>query len=140
MEPTRQITTFDWLTTDGYFSGPDGNLDWVVPAEEQAKAAAEGMARIDTLLFGRRTCEIFEKFWPRALEESDEAGAADPHNPGRKSPENRLIAMALNELDWQRQITAHASLRASEARARGDRKVSVRRRPAPLRAQQWRST
>ncbi len=99
MERTRQITTFNWVTADGYFSGPDGNLDWVVPAEEQAKAAAQGMAGIDTFLFGRRTYEIFEKFWPRALQDSDEAGAPDPHHPERKSPENRLIAVALNELE-----------------------------------------
>ena len=33
---------FNWVTADGYFAGPDGNLEWVVPDEAQAKAAAEG--------------------------------------------------------------------------------------------------
>jgi hypothetical protein len=28
---------FSWMTADGYFAAPDGNLDWVVPDEEQAK-------------------------------------------------------------------------------------------------------
>ena len=36
----RRIVMFNWLTADGYFAGPDGNLEWVVPDEEQAKAAA----------------------------------------------------------------------------------------------------
>jgi len=40
----RRIVMFNWLTADGYFAGPDGNLQWVVPDEEQAKAAAEGIS------------------------------------------------------------------------------------------------
>jgi hypothetical protein len=27
----RRIVMFDWMTADGYFAGPDGNLNWVVP-------------------------------------------------------------------------------------------------------------
>jgi len=38
-------------------------LDWVVPDEEQAKAAVDGIPLFDTVLFGRRTYELFEKFW-----------------------------------------------------------------------------
>jgi dihydrofolate reductase len=54
----RRIVMFNWLTTDGYFAGPDGTLDWVVPEEEQAKAAARDIASFDTVLFGRRTYEL----------------------------------------------------------------------------------
>jgi dihydrofolate reductase len=39
----RRIVTFNWVTADGYFAGADGNLDWVVPDEEQAKAASRSM-------------------------------------------------------------------------------------------------
>ena len=48
------------------FSGADGNLDWVVPDKEQAKAAVDGIPLFDTVLFGRRTYELFEKFWKHA--------------------------------------------------------------------------
>src|SRR5262245_31207998 len=50
----RRIVMFNWMTVDGYFAGPDGNLDWVVPDDEQAKAAVEGMPQGDTALLGRR--------------------------------------------------------------------------------------
>jgi hypothetical protein len=36
----RRIVTFNWLTADGYFAGPAGDLDWVVPDEEQARSPA----------------------------------------------------------------------------------------------------
>jgi len=35
---------------------------WVVPDAEQAKAAVDNIPLFDTVLFGRRTYELFEKF------------------------------------------------------------------------------
>ena len=66
MDPARRIVMFNWMTGNGYFSGADGSLDWVVPDEEQTKAAVAGIPLFDTLLFGRRTYELFERFWSRA--------------------------------------------------------------------------
>ena len=80
----RRIVTFNWVTADGYFAGVDGNLDWVVPDEEQAKAAAEGLSG-------------FEGFWRHAV--VDEFGTSpDPHHPKRRSPEHGAIAIALNRM------------------------------------------
>jgi dihydrofolate reductase len=93
----RRIVTFTWVTADGYFAGADGNLDWVVPDEEQARAAAEGISGFDTVIFGRRTYELFEGFWRNAV--VDESGAIpDPHDPGRQSREHGAIAIALNRM------------------------------------------
>jgi dihydrofolate reductase len=91
----RRIVAFDRVTADGYFAGPDGSLDWVVPEPELDKAAAEGLSGTGTILFGRRTYEMFEGFWPHALDDS--ATAADPHAPGRRSPEIRAMAVWINE-------------------------------------------
>jgi dihydrofolate reductase len=78
--------------------GTDGNLDWVVPDDAQAKAAANEIARFDTVLFGRRTYEQFAEFWARALAEDDSATVPDPHHPGRRSREHRIIAVALDTI------------------------------------------
>jgi dihydrofolate reductase len=95
MSAERRILAFDWLTADGYFAAPDGSLSWVVPDDEQAKAAAIGMRAADTVLFGRRTYEIFEGFWRNAL--TDASTAPDPHRPGLRSREHRVIAVWLND-------------------------------------------
>jgi dihydrofolate reductase len=60
----RRIVMFNWITADGYFAGPSGDLDWVVADEEQAKMAANDILGFDTVLFGRRTYEIFEAAAP----------------------------------------------------------------------------
>jgi len=95
MAPARRIVTFNWVTADGYFAGSDGNLRWVVPDDEQAKAAVDDIPRFDTLLFGRVTYELFDGFWRHAVEDS--TTAADPHRPGQRSREHRAIAIWLNE-------------------------------------------
>ena len=92
----RRIVMFNRVTADGYFARPDGNLDWVVPDDEIDKAGAEAVPRFDTVLFGRRTYELFEGFWRHAVDDS--STAPDPHHPGRRSREHRAIALWLNEM------------------------------------------
>src|SRR5256885_2009128 len=94
---TRRIVMFNWVSADGYFAGPDGSLEWVVPDEEQAKAAAKSIPGFDTVLFGRRTYELFEGFWRHAVVD-DSGTVPDPHHPGRRSAEHGAIAIALNRM------------------------------------------
>ena len=95
MESMRRIVMFNRVTADGYFAAPDGNLDWVVPDEEVDNAGAEAIPGFDTILFGRRTYELFEGFWPKALDDS--SAAPDPHDAGRRSPTIRAMALFINE-------------------------------------------
>jgi dihydrofolate reductase len=99
----RRIVLFDRLSADGYFAAPDGNLNWVVPDPELDRsvmaAADRAAARTPgpdpgTILFGRRTYEMFESFWPTALDGA--GGVRDPHGPGRNSPELRGMAIWIN--------------------------------------------
>ena len=78
----RRIVAFDQLSADGYFAAPDGNLNWVVPDPEMAKAAEAGMSQLGAILFGRRTYEMFAQFWPQAAESP---APASPH--GGQTPE-----------------------------------------------------
>jgi len=94
----RRIVIFEWLTADGYFAGQDGSLDWVVPDDAQARAAADDIRRFDTVLFGRRTYEQFAAFWPRVLEDDDSATVPDPHRPGRRSRDHRTVGVALDAM------------------------------------------
>ena len=86
---------FNWVTADGYFAASDGNLDWVIPDPEQVKAAVDAILRFDTILFGRRTYELFTGFWKDAVD--DALTAPDPHHSGRRTREHGAIGMWLNE-------------------------------------------
>jgi len=95
MEPMRRIVAFDRVSADGYFAGPDGSLDWTVPDQEIDKSAAGRLSGTGTILFGRRTYEQFEAFWPHVLDDSPTA--PDPHAALRRSPELRAMAVWINE-------------------------------------------
>jgi dihydrofolate reductase len=85
---------FNRVSADGYFTDANGKLDWVVQDEALNKAAAANLSGPGTMLLGRRTYDMFEAFWPHALDDS--ATAPDPHGPGR-SQEIRAMAVWINE-------------------------------------------
>jgi dihydrofolate reductase len=84
---------FNRVTPEGFFARTDGNLNWTVPDDELDQAAGSGSSSFDTILFGRRTYEMFESFWPHAL---DAPKVTDPHRPGRSSSAMRDMATFIN--------------------------------------------
>ena len=91
----RRIVMFNRVTADGYFADVDGKLDWVVPDDEIDKAAVAAGPRFDAMLFGHRTYQMFESFWPHVLD--DAPTAPDPHRPGRRTEALRAMAKVLDE-------------------------------------------
>ena len=91
----RRIVMFNNVTADGYFASPDGKLDWAAHDEEIGKASASAGPGMDTVLFGRRTYEMFAAFWPHALD--NPVTAPDPHSPAGRSQAMRDYAVFLNE-------------------------------------------
>jgi dihydrofolate reductase len=85
---------FNNVTADGYFAAADGGLQWAVSDDEIAKAGMDRGAASDTILFGRRTYQMFEGFWRHALDDS--TTAPDPHAEGRRSPMLRAMAEWIN--------------------------------------------
>lgn len=82
------------MSADGYFADRDSKLDWTVPDEELDRSAAKSISEdsADTLLFGRKTYEMFAAYWPNALKEAGDGGVEDPHRPGHKSKDIKAIA------------------------------------------------
>ena len=91
---TRRIIVWDRVSADGYYAAPDGNLDWAVPEPELDRAAVGAMNGTGAMLFGRRTYEMFESFWPGVA--ADSPTAPDPHAEGRHSPELSAMARWIN--------------------------------------------
>lgn len=83
----RKLLVFNLVSVDGYFAGPDGNIDWHNVDEEFNQFAVEQTNTFGTIIFGRTTYQIFEDFWPKALK--------DP----KTSQEDRLIAQTIQDAE-----------------------------------------
>jgi dihydrofolate reductase len=70
------ISTFTYVSADGFFAGPDGEIDWFhsVPKDDEfEKHTHRQSGTRNTLLMGRTTYDMMKAFWP-----TDEATKSDP--------------------------------------------------------------
>ncbi len=107
----RKLVVFNRVSADGYFAAENGDLSWAVPDEAIDRSAAEHLVDFDGMLFGRRTYDLFEGFWPNAVKGS--GATEDPHAPGRASKTLHALGSWINqttkylfsntrqELSWQ---------------------------------------
>lgn len=96
----RKVIVFNRVSIDGYYAGPNGDIDWFIHDPEVDKAAHE-MMNPDTILFGKVTYQMFESYWPHV--------AMDPNAPeGARMIANELSQMTkvvfsktLKEVNWE---------------------------------------
>jgi dihydrofolate reductase len=62
----RRIIASEMVTVDGFFSGPNGELDWFVQDEELNRFATDLINAVDTILYGRATYQMMAGYWPHA--------------------------------------------------------------------------
>jgi dihydrofolate reductase len=61
----RSIILSEFVSLDGFYAGPEGDLDWVIADEEHHSYSAALLDSADLLLFGSRTYRIFRDYWPK---------------------------------------------------------------------------
>jgi dihydrofolate reductase len=72
-----KIGVFNHVTVDGFFAGPQGEIDWfkAIGKDDEYERYAHGQSSGgSTLLFGRTTYEMMKSYWPTAA-----AIQNDPH-------------------------------------------------------------
>ena len=62
----RKVILSNEVTLDGFFAGPNGELDWQIVDEESHQYAIDLLSHVDTLLFGRVTYQLMADYWPAA--------------------------------------------------------------------------
>ncbi len=83
----RSIHLFVMLSLDGYFEGPNHDLSWHNVDDEFNKYAIEQLKETGLILFGRRTYQLMEGYWPKAAVDAE------------TSPDDREIARLMNNTE-----------------------------------------
>jgi dihydrofolate reductase len=93
----RRVTVFNFVTLDGFFKGPNGDIRWHRHGAEEGDYAAEGLRSGATLLFGRVTYEMMAGYWPTptAMENAPVVAA------GMNQADKIVFSRTLKKTEWQ---------------------------------------
>ncbi len=92
----RILASFIVTSLDGFYEGPNGEFDWLVPNEEFNDFAIRQLDEADTLGFGRATYEHMAAYWP-----TEQARVNDPAITSRMNTKPKVVfSTALEHAGW----------------------------------------
>lgn len=62
----RKLVLFMHTSLDGFVAGPKGEMNWIRTDEELFDFAGDRINESDLVLYGRKTFEMMEGYWPNA--------------------------------------------------------------------------
>lgn len=98
------ISVFESVSLDGFFAGPNGEIDWfkAVPKDDEYDAYTHGQAKGgSTLLFGRTTYEMMKSFWPTPHGRQADPDMAKVMNESPKVVVSKTLKSVDEEPNWK---------------------------------------
>lgn len=92
-----KLSVFNFITLNGYYQGPNGDITWHRHGAEESEYAKEGANSMNTLLFGRRTYEMMAMYWPSPMAMQQSPDIAQGMNASPKV----LFSRSLKNAAWQ---------------------------------------
>jgi dihydrofolate reductase len=93
----RKIILFNMVTLDGFFAGPDGNIDWHRTDDEFNRFAIDQTGAAGGLIFGRVTYELMASYWPTQSALADDPQVTEIMNSKPKF----VVSRTLEQATWQ---------------------------------------
>jgi dihydrofolate reductase len=92
----RTLASFIFTSLDGFYEGPNGELDWSNVDAEFNDFAVGQLDEADLLGFGRATYEHMAAYWP-----TEQAKANDPAITSRMNDKSKLVfSRTLADASW----------------------------------------
>jgi dihydrofolate reductase len=95
----RKVIMFNRISVDGFFAGPNGEINWFVGDPEVDKATHE-MMQPDTILYGRVTYQLFEGFWPNVAKNPDATKQVQDLAEELNQMTKVVFSSTLEEVSW----------------------------------------
>ena len=92
----RKVFLFMMVTLDGFFEGPDHEIDWHNVDEEFNEFAILQLDEVDALLFGRVMYQGMASYWPTTFAKENDPIIADKMNTIPKI----VFSKTLDKVEW----------------------------------------
>ena len=96
----RKVFLFNRISMDGFYAGPNGEIDWFIHDPEVDKVTHEVM-HADTMLLGRVTYQMFESYWPHVKEDPNEPKEAKVLAAELDQMTKVVFSKTLKEVTWE---------------------------------------
>jgi dihydrofolate reductase len=93
----RKLTTFTFISLDGYYKGQNQDISWHKHGAEEGEYSAESLKSESILLFGRTTYEMMASFWPTPMAFDSFPVVAE----GMNKAEKIVFSRTLKKADWE---------------------------------------
>lgn len=93
---TRKLIFFNLITVDGFFEGPNQEIDWHNVDAEFNELAIQQLDSVDMLLFGHLTYALMASYWPTDAALKDDPIVAEKMNSKAKL----VFSKTLDKVDW----------------------------------------
>lgn len=102
----RNVIVSNYITIDGFFAGPNGEIDWFVWDDEMAKFSIDQLKTVDTILLGRVTYQLFAGYWP-----TPDAYKEDPIiAPMMNDLQKIVFSRTLDSAEWNNSLVVKENI------------------------------
>ncbi|MDE3230232.1 MAG: dihydrofolate reductase [Chloroflexota bacterium] len=112
----RKLFVSNMISIDGYYAGPNDEIDWHNVDAEFNEMAAEMLDSVDTLVFGRVTYDLMASYWPTPAGIADDPTIASKMNALGKV----VFSRTLSAVDWNGARLAQSALADEIARLKAE--------------------
>lgn len=93
----RKIISFMHISLDGFVAGPNGELNWAKVDGEIFAHVGKRISEGDTALYGRKTYQLMENYWPTAADKPNATRHDIEHSKWYAGIHKIVLSKTMNE-------------------------------------------
>ena len=106
----RKIIGLIHMSLDGYTSGLNDEMDWIVYNDEVAQYSHDLHALTDAAIYGRVTYEGMQSYWPTVLSQPNPDPRDLNHAHWLEGITKYVVSRTLQSADWGKTVIIHDNL------------------------------
>jgi dihydrofolate reductase len=87
------------ISLDGFVAGPNGEMNWIKVDEEIFDHVGKRIRETDAALYGRKTFQMMENYWPTAGDKPNASKHDIEHSAWYKKAHKIVLSRTLKEAD-----------------------------------------
>lgn len=119
----NKITSFTFITLNGFFKGQNEDTSWHHHRGEAAEYANNASSSDNILLFGRKTYEMMESFWPTPMAAELFPIVAENMNKSQKI----VCSNTLKKTEWQNTTILKGDIvkQLEQLKKKGEKSITI---------------